>query len=209
MGRTPISDALSTLVAALAMYLLFETKRDVVGLTLLVSSIFVRTDNVVLAAPVLIALWLGKRLTFWQMAILGSLSAGCVVFINRMAGDFGLAMLYYRNFVGTPIAPAEMVVHFLVPQYFHALRANLAVIFQGWLSPFLLLAMIGFFRRSSLAPLSLIAVAYVTLHFLILPNWVERWFVIAYIPMALSAVCVNTTHAEPPKRDSTVPMCDI
>ena len=85
------------------------------------------------------------------------------------------------------------------------MRANLGVISQGWLIPFLLLAVIGFFRRSSLARLSIIAVTYVTLHFLILPNWVERWFVIAYIPMALSAVCVNTTHAESPARDFLSP----
>jgi hypothetical protein len=113
------------------------------------------------------------------------------MFINRMAGDFGLAMLYYRNFVGTPVAPAEMVVHFSVAQYLQALRANLAAIFQGWLIPFLLLATIGFFRRSRLAAASSIAVSYVALHLLILPDWVERWFVIAYIPMALSAVCVG------------------
>jgi len=196
VGRTPISDALSTLVAAFALYLLFEARRDVAGLTLLISSVFVRTDNIALVGPVLVALWFTKRLTFWQMATLASFSASCVVFINRMAGDFGLAMLYYRNFVGTPVAPAEMVAHFSGAQYFHALRANLANISQGWLIPFLLLATIGLFRRSSLTPLSGIAVIYVALHFLILPNWVERWFVVAYIPMALSAVCVKG-HANP------------
>jgi hypothetical protein len=191
IGQTPISDALSTLIAVFALYLLFESKREVAGLTLLLASIFARTDNVVLAAPVFVALWFAKRLSFWQMAALGAFAASCVVFINRMAGDPGITMLYYRNFVGTPTAPVGMVVHFSVREYLRAARTNLGVMSHGWLIPFLLLAVIGFFRRSVLAPLAGVALAYVILHFLIVPNWVERWFVIAYIPMALSAVCAD------------------
>jgi hypothetical protein len=191
IGRTPISDALSTLVAVSALYLIFEIKRDVVGVILLLATILVRSDNVVLVVPVLIALWLLRRLPFWQMTVLGVLSAGCVLFINRMAGDYGLAMLYYRNFVGTPIAPAEMVVHFSLADYQRAFRQNITVASQGWPIPFLLLAAIGYFRRSRLSILCGIALVYIALHLLILPNWVERWFVVAYIPMALSAVCVE------------------
>lgn len=191
MGRAPISDAASTLVAVGALYVLFETKREVLGLILLLGSIFVRTDNVVIAALVLAALWLHQRLTFWQMAVLGSVAAGSVLFINRMAGDYGIAMLYYRNFIGTPIAPAEMVVHLTATEYLSAFRSNISAMLQGWLIPFLLLAVVGVARRSHLRNLALIAVLYVLLHYLILPNWVERWFVVAYIPLALSAIAVT------------------
>jgi hypothetical protein len=191
IGRTPISDALSTLVATFSLYLLFETKQEAVGVTLLLISIFIRTDNIALAAPVLTFLWLARRLSFLQASVLGALAAGSVLFLKKMAGDYGLAMLYYRNFVGTPIAPSEMTVHFSVADYFRAFRGSLGAVAQGWLTPFLLLAVIGLLRRSSRFALPGIALAYVGIHFLILPNWAERWFVIAYIPLALSAVRVG------------------
>jgi len=151
----------------------------------------------------LVALWLLKRLPFWQMTVLGVLSAGCVLFINRMAGDYGLAMLYYRNFVGTPIAPGEMIVHFSASDYFHAFRQNITVASQSWPIFFVLLAAIGYFRRSRLSILSAISLVYVALHYLLLPNWVERWFVVAYIPMALSAVCVEALLNQAPYEKST------
>ena len=191
MGRAPMSDAPSTLVAISALYLLFETKHELAGLTLLLASVFVRTDNVVLAAIVLVALWLRKRLAFWQMTVLGCLAAGSVLFINRMAGDYGIAMLYYRNFIATPTAPAEMVVHLTASEYVSAFRANITVMFQGWLMPFLLVAAVGVARQSNLTYLALIAVLYISIHFLILPNWEERWYVVAYLSLALSAIAVR------------------
>jgi len=196
VGRTPVSDALSVLIATIVLYLLFERDQTAVGITLLLASIFARTDNVALAMPVLAVLWLTKRISFLQASILGVIAVSSVLFISRMAGDFGLQMLYYRNFVAIPVAPGEVVVHFSLAQYLRAFRAGLAAMLQGWLVPFLLLASIGLFRGSRLRVLSGIAVVYVALHFLILPNWMERWFVVAYIPMALSAVCVAGNHYE-------------
>jgi len=191
MGRTPISDALSTLVATFSLYLLLETKRETIGLVLLLASIFFRTDNVALAAAVLAFLWFVRRLSSFQTFVLGAIAAGSVLFINKMAGDYGVAMLYYRNFIGTPITPAEMVLHLSRADYFRALRGSLGVIAQSWLMPFLLLAVIGLYRRTIRFAFSGIALLYIGIHFLILPNWVERWFVVAYIPLALSAVCGN------------------
>lgn len=197
MGRTPISDAFSTLVATSALYFLFETKQEAAGISLLLISIFVRTDNIALAAPVLGFLWLVRRLTFLQASVLGALGIGSVFLINRLSGDYGVAMLYYRNFVGTPTAPAEMVLHFSAADYFRAFRGSLGMVLQGWLVPFLLLAVIGVFRRSKQVALAGIALAYIGLHFLILPNWVERWFVVAYIPLAVSAICEENIRQKP------------
>jgi hypothetical protein len=191
MGRTPISDALSTVIATFSLYLLLETKREMAGISLLLISVFVRTDNIALVAAVLTFLWLVRRLSFLQALILGGLAAGSVIFINKMAGDYGLAMLYYRNFIGTPIAPADMVLHLSVTDYFRAFRGSVGVVAQSWLMPFLLLGVIGLYRRPSRFALLGIALAYIGIHFLILPNWVERWFVVAYLPLALSAVCVH------------------
>jgi len=187
LGRTTISDALSVFTAALAVYLIFEKEQDAAGIGLLLLSIFVRTDNVILASLVFAALWWMKKLKFWQTAVLGIFAATCVVFINRMAGDYGLAMLYYRNFVDTPIAPAEMVVHFSKSDYLRAFREHLPSVLGGWVLAFLLLAVIGYQRRSRLTILSAIGLAYIALHYILLPNWWERWFVVAYIPMSLSA----------------------
>jgi hypothetical protein len=57
--------------------------------------------------------------------------------INYFAGDYGLRMLYYRNFIGTPSAPGEMTVTFSFRDYLVAFRSGITLMTNRFF-PFLL-----------------------------------------------------------------------
>jgi hypothetical protein len=187
LGRDTTSDSLASLVAFLALYLIFEKSFLLLGTILLLSSIFFRTDFVVLAGPVLLICWLQRRIPFWQAAVLGILAAGSVLCINHFAGDYGIKMLYYRNFVGTPEAPGEIIVQFSVGDYLAAFRTGLTKVAESFFLPFLVIGGIGLQSRRAW-PLMTAAAAYIALHFLILPNWQERWAAVFYLSMVVSAL---------------------
>lgn len=192
LGRSTLPDALSTLLGLGALFLIFEVEKLLPGLLLLLGSIFVRTDNVVLVAPVLAALWFTARLDFWKGASLGLLSVLSVMLINHFAGDYGIAMLYYRNFVGTPSFPAEMNLHMSAQGYVSGFRLGIWRMLQSPLLEFILLGLVGLYRKSHLVPISAITITYAMFHFLVLPNWMDRWFVLTYLTLALPSICVRS-----------------
>ncbi|MFY9562027.1 MAG: hypothetical protein WAQ52_17475 [Terriglobales bacterium] len=187
LGRENTADGLATLIALSALYLIFEKQSLCPGLALLLASIYFRTDFVVLAGPVLLALWWGRKIDFWQAGVLSALAVASVLAINHFAGDYGIKMLYYRNFVGTPSAPGEMAVNFSFRDYLGALRSGLTLAADSYLIPFMLLGTIGLVLHSRLRVVAAVAMAYVALHFVVLPNWDERWFGLFYLSMALCA----------------------
>ena len=187
LGRDTTSDALATLIAFASLYFIFEKRRLVPGMILLLASIFFRTDFIVLAGPVLLLCWIEHRLPLWQAAVLSALAVASVLCINHFAGDYGIKMLYYRNFVSSPIAPAEMTVHFSARDYLAAFRSGIPKIMSSFFLPFLLLGALSLRSKRNL-PLLVATLAYVVLHFLILPNWQERWVGIFYLGMVIIAI---------------------
>src|SRR5579863_460762 len=143
VGRETTSDALASLAAFAALYLIFETKSLLAGLIVLLACLYIRTDFVVLAGPVLFVCWLERKLKFWQASVLAAVALGSVLSINHFAGDYGIQMLYYRNFIGTPMAPGEMVAHFSVHDYLSAFRSSLTSVAAGFFFPFLLAGVSG------------------------------------------------------------------
>jgi hypothetical protein len=186
LGRETTSDALASLVAFASLYLIFEKRALAPGMILLLSSIFFRTDFVVLAGPVILVCWLQRRIQFWQAAVFSILAVSSVLCINHFAGDYGIRMLYYRNFVGTPVAPAEMLVQFSARDYLSAFRSGITKVADSFFLPFLLLGAIGL-RSRRMLPLLGVTLAYIGLHFLILPNWEERWAAIFYLSAVVCA----------------------
>jgi hypothetical protein len=192
LGRSTLPDALFTLLAMSALFLIFEVEKLLPGLLLLLVSTFVRTDNVVLVVPVLTVLWFTTRLEFWKAASLGLLSVLSVALINHFAGDYGPAMLFYRNFSGTPSFPADMNLHMSVRVYVSGFRLGIRRMLESPLPGFILLGLVGVYRKSHLRLISAISTTYAGLHFLVLPNWEDRWFVITYLLLALSSICVES-----------------
>ena len=189
-GRTTGSDGLATVVAFFALYLISETKALTAGLALLLVSIYIRTDNVVLAGLVIAMCWLQHRVDLPKAAVLAALALGSALAINHFAGDYGIKMLYYRNFFGTPIEPAAMVVRLSFHDYLAAVRKGLMLGGEGFFAPFLLLGVGGVLFSKRIRALLIVTTAYVAGHFMVLPNWQERWFLIFYLSMCVAASAV-------------------
>lgn len=189
LGRETTADALATLVAFAALYLIFEKRKLLPGMTLLLASIYFRTDFVVLAGSVILLCWLEKRLELWKAGVLSVVAAASVLCINHFSGDYGVGMLYYRNFTGVPVAPGEMTVHLSLSGYLSAFRAGITLMMESFFLPFLSLGAVGIVSRR-MRGLFAVTLAYVSLHFLVLPNWQERWFGVFYLCMG---VCAATT----------------
>ena len=189
LGRELGSDALATGVVFVSLYFVFEKRKLAIGLALMLASIFLRTDFVVLAGPVILVCWLERQIDFWKAGVLTLLAICSVLTINHFAGDYGIRMLYYRNFVSTPLAPAEMSIRFTFHDYLSAFRAGLTLVANSFFIPFLLLGTIGMAERR-MRLLFGVALAYVCLHFVILPNWQERWVGVFYL---CCGICAATT----------------
>ena len=186
IGRENGSDALATLVAFASLYLIFERNALMVGLITLFASIYFRTDFVVLAGPVILACWLQGRIKLWHGAVLSFFAVGSALTINHFAGDYGFRMLYYRNFVGTPVRAGEMIVHFTSRDYLSAFRSGITLTLSSFFFPFLLAGIGVFWKSCSMRTIAAVTVSYSVLHFIILPNWQERWFGVFYLSMALA-----------------------
>ena len=197
LGRENTSDGVATVIALSAIYVIFETERILIGTTLLLASIYFRTDFVVLAGPVLLMMWLGRKGELWKAGFLAGMAICSVLVINHFAGDYGIKMLYYRNFVGAPSAPGEMVVQFSVQDYLFAFRAGITRVLNSFFVPFLLLGVVGASLGSKLRTVAVVTFAYVGLHFVILPNWDERWFGVFYFATVLCAATVSNGKKRP------------
>jgi hypothetical protein len=101
-------------------------------------------------------------------------------------------MLYYRNFVGTPSFPAEMNLHMSAQGYVSGFRLGIWRMLQSPLLEFIPLGLVGLYRKSHLVPISAITITYAMFHFLVLPNWMDRWFVLTYLTLALPSICVRS-----------------
>ena len=200
VARFTGADCISTLLALLSLYLIWEKRLLAPGVGLLLFSIYIRTDNVALAVPViLLGVW-QRSIPTWKAAVLLALAVGSVLLINHFAGDYGLRMLYYRNFIGTPIAPAEATVSFSILDYEAAFRKGISGALSGVLLPFLIAGAAGFLRCKRLRPFAIVTLAYTFLHFVLLPNWQDRWFAVLYLAcgiLAVSAVGAPATETSP------------
>ncbi len=196
LGRHMTSDALATLFAFFSLYLIFERRFLTAGLAVLLASIYFRTDNVVLAGPVILVCWLERRLDFVKASVLAVLALSSALAINHFAGDYGIKMLYYRNFVNAPIvAPAEMTVKFSFHDYLVAFRSGITLVTGSFFVPFLLVGIGGLFGAKRMRTVAVVTFTYVLLHFVVLPNWQERWFGVFYLSMAVTAAETLKAHS--------------
>ena len=194
LGRCMTSDAAAMLLAFLSLYLIFERNLLTAGLVVLLASIYFRTDTVVLAGPVILACWLERRVDLVKASALAVLAVASALSINHFAGDYGIKMLYYRNFIGVPAAPGEMTVQFSFHDYLSAVRSGITLVASSFFLPFLLVGIGGFFFARRMRMVAVVALAYVLLHFVALPNWQERWFGVFYLSMAVAAAEALQAH---------------
>jgi len=189
VGRSTMSDAPSILCALVGLYLLFAKRNLLLGFLVLFGSLFLRTDNIVWIAPVLIILWWKGALKLAQSIVLGVTAVLCVLSINHFAGDYGIGMLYYREFLATPLAPAEMTVHLTVHEYLLLFRSGLSQAVGSLLIPFLIFGLLSSRKSWALVALGL---GGIVLHFVILPDFrQERHFLVGYVLLTIPLLIVD------------------
>jgi hypothetical protein len=190
LARWPQPDALCCMISFLALYFILEKNWVTSGLTILLASVYVRTDNVLLVLTVLAYLAVSNHtIDRTKAAILAAVAIGSVFLINHFAGDYGARMLYYRAFLGVPLAPGEMTAHFGFHDYLAALRTGVTTIVHGDFIAFALMGLVGILKRPPRAILGLAIVALVfnALHFLMYPLVEIRYFGLFYLAMGITA----------------------
>jgi hypothetical protein len=205
LARWPMPDALSCLVLLSGLYALLEMKRVVLGLTILMASVYIRTDNVLLVLSVLAYLSiLNHTIEKAKAAVLAALAIGSVFVINHFAGDYGARLLYYRAFIAPPVAPGELVAHFGFHDYVVALRAGVAEVLHGDFIAFALMGVVGLLKRptSAILGLVIVTVAYSTSRFVIFPLVEGRYFGLFFLVMGISLVSTLLARHAPPLRQT-------
>jgi hypothetical protein len=190
LARWPQPDALCCMISFLALYFILEKNWVTTGLTILLASVYVRTDNVLLVLTVLAYLsFFSHTIDKTKAAIMAGVAIGSVFLINHFAGDYGPQMLYYRAFLGVPLAPGEMTARFGFHDYLTALRTGVTAILHGDFIAFALMGAVGLLRRPprAILGLTLVALAYNAIHFLIYPLVEIRYFGLFYLAMGISA----------------------
>jgi len=189
LARSTTPDALSAAALLLGLFFILERQWMATGLALLLSAVYIRTDNFLLVLCVLgyLALW-KKTLDIPKAAVLGVVAVSSVFLINHFAGDYGPAMLYYRAFVAIPLAPGELTPHFGWHDYVVALRHGTGELVHENFIVFGLMGVMGLVRRASAAIVGLTAIAAVfsASHFILYPLPEERFFGLFFLGMGIS-----------------------
>lgn len=196
LPRSTTPDSLSALMVLSAVFLLFEQRKLLPGLILLIASVYVRTDNVILVGFVLAYLCLAESdLRVSHAAVLSLVAICSVALINHFAGDYGPKMLYYR-IEHTPTAIGEFVPSFGIHDYFRDLRMGIAGALHGHYIPFLLMGVVGLLRRRShaIVGLTIVTLICAAAHLVIYPVPETRYFGLFFAVMGIamaSAISAN------------------
>jgi hypothetical protein len=221
LGRMTEPDCLSTLCACLGLYVIFELDRLVVGLAILLSCIYIRTDNVLLALFVILYLSVvSRKMEKWKGAVLAILAVASVFVINHFAGDYGWRMLYYRGFIAAPIAPGEFDAHFSFADYKHVLRSGITDLINGNFVTYLMFGVISYLaaKNQVLGRIFLIVLAFSAVHFVLFPLVEDRYFALYYVVTGLTAIGALSAHTRalnaaarvyPHSAAATVPVHDV
>ncbi len=207
LARFNTPDALSCLFVMASLYLILERGNIFWGLVLLLSSVYVRTDNVLLVVAVLTYCTFSSRLiSKTQGFVLAAVAVSSVVVINHFSGDYGIRVLFYRSFVEVPNAPGELVAKFGLKDYLIAFRTGVSEVFNSYFFPFTLIGALGLLlqRRRAAVSLAVLVSAYCCLHFLLFPSGQERFWGPYYLAMGLIAGMALRlrAHSETEKLDS-------
>jgi hypothetical protein len=205
LARSNTPDAFSCCVLLLSLYLILEKESLLLGLSLVLASVYIRTDNVLLVLPLLASASLAhKSLEKAKAACLAGLAIGSVILINHFAGDYGIKMLYYRAFVEPPVAPGELVAQFGLHDYLVAFQAGISTMTHGPVIPFALMGLVGTIaclRTHRVALLGLVAVTlcFAVSHFLVFPLGESRYFGLFFLVMGIMAASTLTVIPEDQK----------
>ncbi len=182
MGRMVTGDPLSTTVIVLALLALAKN-RDFLTASLLIASVFVRSDNVVLVLILLAGMIWTKRLRLTLGALCAVLAVAVSAIINWTVGLYGWRVLMQHSFIKPEVTPVTHPAPITFAGYLHAL-AGLRAIPYTFMTIWILVA-VAVWRRlpedSFFRQLFPVIGIYIVIRLLIFPNFDDRVFVWAYL----------------------------
>jgi hypothetical protein len=192
LGRMGTPDALSTLIVLAGLWALSQSKL-LMGILLLLTSLWIRTDNLLPVIAVLGYLAWQKRMTLVDAGVTSALSIGSVELMNHFSGNYGWRVLFQYSFLGGK-SPAEVVPHFGLKEYLGVVAHNaetivpqvtiwalLGIVAWKWSSPY----------RHWLIPVWLAVVA----HFALFPSAESRYLIWAFIVTGVTFICaISSPH---------------
>jgi len=189
-GRLGTPDALSTLLLITAFWVLTRDRFHA-GVALMILSVWVRTDNVLLVIAVLGWLVWERKLSALRGSLFALAALGSVLFINRMAGNYGWTVLFRYSFIGGKY-PAEISTHLTTAEYIRAFTTGLQA-FVPQLAPWILLGAVAWQWQSRYRELLPVVAVTALVHFMLYPSPEGRYLVWAYLITGIAFIdAVNT-----------------
>jgi hypothetical protein len=191
LSRWATPDCLATTMAACGLYLILERRSYFWGSSVLLFTVWIRTDAVILAGLVFAVLLFSRKLDLAQFAALSTLALGSYFAINHFGGHYGWPALFYNSFLGGLAAPGETVVHISSSAYLHQLaRGAYLWLVEGAFCLYLLLGGLAIWlNRSSLYSFVVAAVlAARGLSYVLYPNGDERYTAVLFVLILTSLV---------------------
>lgn len=182
IARSGTPDALSAFFLLTSAWALTKN-RMFPGVTLLLASVWVRTDNVLFVLVVLIWLAWTKRVSPSQFAVLAALAGTSVLAINHFSGNYGWRVLFRYTFVGGRYI-AYVRPDLRLSEYLAAIAGGLKQIGNQETALFVLLglAAVKWLPKTDRLRSLLICVAAAAIwRFLLFPNPEDRYFAWAYL----------------------------
>ena len=201
-ARTGSPDALSALVVLLGCVELVERQRTVIGSTILLVSLFLRTDNVIFVVFLLagLALTLTRMRDRIAATVYAILAVAIVLGINRVEHSYSWPVLMQNTAI--PIVnPAEVQPKIVVADYFGAVRDMVDEAREGSVIVFPFLAALALFssRTATLLKrlITIVLLSWAT-HIAIFPHVEDRYFVSgsALIGLAALSATLGATQSD-------------
>jgi hypothetical protein len=176
--RMGTPDGLSTFAVLVGLWAVSRS-RLLIGVLLLLVSVWIRTDNLLLAVAVLGYLLWQKQITRVHAGVLSVTAAGSVALINHFSGNYSWPILFQFSFVGGT-SPAEVNPHFGMVQYCGVAARNAETIIPQ-VAIWLLLGVIAWRSKSANRGLLIPVWIAVATHYLLFPSPESRYLVWAFV----------------------------
>ncbi len=197
ISRLATPDSLELAVIAIALYLLLETSRTVLGSALLLLAIWVRPDALILVGMLLCMLFFLRRIDFTEWATFSVLALVSYFLIQISAGSYSWSVLFHNSFSAPLTEPRNAIVHISARNYFVTLAQN------GWnlsksssLALILLSGVIALLlhRCPSYRYITGAVLVFLMVHFLLYPSVEYRFYALPSLFFPLSLVLACSSH---------------
>jgi hypothetical protein len=194
LGRQGVPDGLNALCIVAALYLLIH-RRMALGLSLLLTAVWIRTDSVLICGAVLAWLCYRKKLELRYGAVLAALAFLSVEAINHFSGNYGYAILFRLSFIGGAHPLLTSTANITVREYLSGIAQGLPSIIPQ-LAPWALLAVAAWRFNSNFRKWLIPVWSAALVHFLLFPSPESRYLDWA---MLFSAVAFIAAVTQKPK----------